>query len=282
MPDYINDIINHKLFISLLIILCLSGLRFLLIHLIKRKSNVLSDQQRRWIYRIKNVALAFILFTLVFIWWPELRQFALSIAAVAVAFVIASKELILCISGTVLRTASGNISIGDWVEVGDIRGEIIDQNVLATVLQEVNNNGNSYNYTGKTITLPNSVFLIEPIKNLNFMRRFVFHNFSIVTEPKVNVFDAKQMIMENIEKYSADFVELGARYHAFIVQRSGMDIPPPIPSVNISTTNLGKSVFSVTIFCPTQQAVEIEQKVTKDFLDFFYDRRASLTLQQEE
>jgi len=281
MPDYINDILNHKLFISLVIALSLSGLRLLVVRFIKRKSEVLIDQQRRWIYHTKNITLALILFAVIFIWWPELHQFALSIAAVAVAVVIASKELILCISGTVLRTASGNTSIGDWIEVGDIRGEIIDQNVLATVLQEVNNNGNSYAYTGKTITLPNSLFLVQPIKNLNFMRRFVFHSFDIITEPEVNTFEVKQMVLENIEKYSADFAELGARYHAFIVQRSGMDIPTPTPSVRIATTNIGKSIFSVTFFCPTQQAIELEQKVTEDFLSFFYVRKAALTQQEK-
>jgi len=273
MPDYITDILNHKLLVTLAIGLSLLGLKFAVVRLIKRKSEVLSDQQRRWIYHTKNITLALILFAIIFIWWPELRQFALSIAAVAVAFVIASKELILCISGTVLRTTTGDTSIGDWVEIGEMRGEIIDQNILSTVLQEVSRN---YDYTGKTITLPNSLFLAQPIRNLNFMRRFVFHSFDIVTNADINTFEAKALILENIAQYSAEFTELGVRYHSFIVQRSGMNIPPPSSSVRISTSNLGRNIFNVTLFCPTQQAVNLEQKITEDFLRFFYDKKRAL------
>jgi len=245
----------------------------MLVSMIRKKADIISEEQRRWISRAKNIILATILFTLFFLWWPELRQFALSIAAVAVAFVIASKELILCISGAVLRATSGSSSVGDWVEIGDTRGEVIDQNILSTVLQEIDKESCTFSYTGKTITLPNSIFLSHSVKNMNFMRRFVFHSFAIHTEPKVNVFEAKQLIMGKLHAYCEEFIELGTRYHSFIVQRSGMAIPSPEPSVTIRTTTLGKNIFSVTVFCPTPQAGEIEQKITQDFMQFYYEKR---------
>ena len=274
MPDYLADFFSHKLFISFIVVFTLLGLRVYLVRMIKKKSDVLSEDQRRWISRAKNGIFAVILFALIMLWWPELRQFALSIAAVAVAFVIASKELILCISGAVLRTTSGASSVGDWIEIGDTRGEVIDQNILSTVLQEIDKESSTFSYTGRTITLPNSAFLTHPVKNMNFMRRFVFHSFSIHTEPKVNVFEAKQIILDQLEAYCEEFIELGKRYHSFIVKRSGINIPSPEPSVKIGTTNLGKNSFSVTVFCPTPQATEIEQKITRDFMEFYYKRIA--------
>lgn len=274
MPGYLADFFSQKLFISFAIVFILLGLRFVLVRMIRHRSDVLSEDQRRWISWAKNGVFAIILLGLIMLWWPELRQFALSIAAVAVAFVIASKELILCISGAVLRTTSGASSVGDWIEIGDTRGEVIDQNILSTVLQEIDKESCTFSYTGKTITLPNSIFLSHPVKNMNFMRRFVFHSFSIHTEPKVNVFEAKQLILDKLNDYCEEFIELGKRYHSLIVKRSGMDIPSPEPSVKISTTTLGKNIFSVTVFCPTPQAFDIEQQITSDFLEFFYKRKA--------
>jgi len=55
----------------------------------------------------------------------------------------------------------------------------------------------------------------------------------------------------------------------------------PTPRVRITTTNIGKSVFSVTFFCPTQQAIELEQKVTEEFLSFFYARKTALSQQEK-
>jgi len=275
--EVLTNILSHKLVISAAIIAALLGVRFLFVRLIRQKSEVLSEEQRRRISRAKNGVFAIILFALITIWWPELRQFALSIAAVAVAFVIASKELILCFSGAVLRTTSRSATVGDWVEVGDIRGEVIDQNILSSVIQEIDKESSTYSYTGRTITLPNSVFLTQPVKNMNFMRRFVFHKFAIHTEPKVNVFEAKQLIMEKLQAYCEEFTELGKRYHSFIVQRSGMEIPTPEPSISVSTTTLGKNIFSVTVFCPTPQAAEIEQRIVGDFMEFYYKRKAELS-----
>jgi len=281
MPEFIVNFIGHNIFISFAVIACLLGLRTILLRLIRQKSDIIGEEQRRWISRSKNGILAVILFALIFLWWPELRQFALSIAAVAVAFVIASKELILCISGTVLRTTSGVSSVGDWVEIGDIRGEVVDQNILSTVLQEIDQDSCTFSYTGRTVTLPNSVFLSHPVKNMNFMRRFVFHSFAIHTEPKINVFEAKQLVLDKLNLYCEEFVELGKRYHSFIVQRSGMDIPSSEPSVKISTTTLGKNIFSVTVFCPTPQAFELEQKITEEFLNFYYERKNAVNKESE-
>ncbi len=277
MPDYLINIPNPKLVATLACIVLFLVIRVVGVRLIRRQSTVVSEQQRRWISHTKNGVFALLLLTLILIWWPELRQFGLSIAAVAVAFVIASKELFLCISGAVLRTTTGVTSIGDWIEISDIRGEVIEKNILSTVLQEVESKGNSYGYTGKTIVLPNSLFLSHTVMNMNFMRRFVFHSFSIVTRPNLNVFKAKSIILENLEKYCAEFRELGTRYHAFIVQLSGMELPPPAPSVRITTTELGKNVFTVTLFCPTQQAVCIEQEITSDFFAFYYEQTAPLS-----
>lgn len=268
--DYLLTAVDGKGSYSILIVTTLLLLRSVLLRYIKKHPEIVNEQQRRWVSHLKNAFFALIVLALIILWWEELREFGLSIAAVAVALIIALKELLLCISGAILRTASGATSIGDWIEIEGLRGEVIEHNIMSTVLQEVESEGNSYDYTGKTVVLPNSVFLSHNVKNMNFMRRFVFHSFSVVTQPNLNPFELKPLLLKKIEVYCAEFSELGARYHAFIVQLSGMEIPAPEPSVRITTTNLGKNVFTVTLFCPTQQAVCLEQAITRDFFSLYY------------
>lgn len=272
MTDSFLTLAGGKLSYSILIVTTLLLIRSVLLRYIKKHPKIVHEQQRRWISHLKNGIFTTVAVILLLFWWPELREFGLSIAAVAVALVIALKELLLCISGAILRTAGGNASIGDWIEIEDLRGEVIEKNIMSTVLQEVENKGNSYSYTGKTIVLPNSVFLSHTVKNMNFMRRFVFHSFSLVTQPTINVFEMKSKILDRIEFYSEEFHELGARYHAFIMQLSGIELPSPCPSVRVTTTNLGKNVFTVTLFCPTPKAVSLEQKITEEFFDLYYKK----------
>ncbi len=276
MHELLNISPGMKFLISLGIFAALFLTRVLVVRVIRKQSVVISEQQRRWISHSKNSLFALFLGMLVYLWWPELHQFGLSIAAVALAFVIASKELILCVSGALLRATAGATAIGDWIEIEEVRGEVIEKHLLSTVLHEIELQANSYDYTGKTIVLPNSIFLAHTVKNMNFMRRFVFHSFSIVTQPNVDPFELKPLLLKQIEKYCAEFSELGTRYHAFIVQLSGMEIPAPEPSVRVTTTNLAKNVFTVTLFCPTQQAVCLEQEITRDFFSLYYKMTASI------
>ncbi|MDH5300775.1 MAG: mechanosensitive ion channel family protein, partial [Gammaproteobacteria bacterium] len=143
---------------------------------IRNHQPLIDENQRRWISTTKNIAATIGFISVMMVWWPELKEFALSIAAVAVAMVIAAKELILCVSGTIFRTISRPYTIGDWIEIGNLRGEVIDQSPLSTTIQEIVNANDRYDYTGRTVVIPNSLLLNTPVKNMNFMRHYVFHS----------------------------------------------------------------------------------------------------------
>ncbi|HQU63602.1 MAG TPA: hypothetical protein PKY85_10690, partial [Nitrosomonas sp.] len=92
---YQND---YQLVRSGVLIAVMLSLRIALVHLIKRNRAILTEGRRHWITSVKNFSWLIIVFGLLAIWWPELKNFAFSIAAVTLALVIATKELILCFS----------------------------------------------------------------------------------------------------------------------------------------------------------------------------------------
>lgn len=257
---------------SCVLIAALLSLRILLIYLIKRNREVLTEGRRHSITRVKNFSWLIIVFGLLMIWWPELKNFAFSIAAVTVALVIATKELIVCFSGAMLRAGTGAFTIGDWIEVGANRGEVIDYNMFSTTLQELDRPPNDYSFSGKTIVIPNSLFLSEPIKNLNFSKRYVFHRFSIILDAYYDLADIQQWILHEIDQYSADFIEVARRYNAFIEKRTGIDIPGPEPRIMISTSELSRTIITVIVFCPTEKAAELERHITQGVLERIYRR----------
>ena len=55
-----------------------------------------------------------------------------------------------------------------------------------------------------------------------------------------------------------------------IENRTGVDIPSPEPSIRVATTDLARVVVTITVFCPTAQAVAVEQKITKDLFDLYF------------
>ncbi|MDN3652052.1 mechanosensitive ion channel family protein [Thalassotalea ponticola] len=274
--DYViqllSALITNKVFVSVVIVLLLQLLSQYIVRTIKRDNDFLDQKHRTWISRTKNIKAVIIAVLLISLWWGELQTFALSIAAVAVAIVIASKELILCLSGSILRATSNAFVIGDWIQVGDHSGEVTEHNMMSTVIHEVDMASNTYNYTGRTVTIPNSQFLTESVNNMNFMKRYVYHTFSIHTDTKLNPFELKEYIFARMDEYSEDFMEVARRYNAVIEKRLGVDLPGEEPYIRITTTEQGNFIFTIIIFCPTEQAVALEQRITQDFMHYRYQQ----------
>ena len=258
----LHDLLG-QLVVSVLVVVAILLLRAGLIREIRGKSEFLSDQQRRWISFTRNAAFTLLLLILAYLWADEIKNFALSVAAVTVALVLATKELLLCISGSVLRTSSGAFAIGDWIEVDGVRGEVTHHNAFATSVQEIEG-GHRYDYTGRTITIPNSIFLSKSITNLNFMRRYVFHRFSITVEADCDIFAVVDPLRQKAEEHCEGFMEVARRYNRIIETRAGLDIPSPEPRIEVDNTREGRNVLTITLFCPTAEALSIEQCLRRD------------------
>ncbi|WNC73169.1 mechanosensitive ion channel family protein [Thalassotalea psychrophila] len=275
MPEVLQQfsvLITNKIFLSVCVVIGMQFVSHQIVNFIRRGNDFLNERHRTWISRTKNMTVMIIAVMLLSLWWVELEKFALSIAAVAVAIVIASKELILCLSGSILRATSNAFVIGDWIRAGDNYGEVIEHNILSTVIQEIDFANNNYNYTGKTVTIPNSQFLTETVKNMNFMKRYVYHTFSITTDPTINAFAAREHIFTKMNEYSQDFLEIGRRYNNVIEKRLGVDLPGEEPYIRITTTEQGNFNFTIILFCPTEQAVSLEQRITQDYMEFRFQQ----------
>ncbi|MBJ4002432.1 mechanosensitive ion channel family protein, partial [Salmonella enterica subsp. enterica serovar Goldcoast] len=185
--------------------------------------------------------------------------------AIAVAIVVASKEIILCFTGSIQRASSRSFRVGDWIEVGKLCGEVIEHNMMATVIQEIDLHHGQYHYTGKTATLPNSMFFTYPVKNLNFMKRYVYHNFSVVVKDFVNLYPLLPILTDKIEEHCSYFADVAHRYNTMIEKHAGVDLPGAEPHIHISSHINGEQIVHVMIFCPTDKANHLEHLIRQDF-----------------
>ncbi|MGF1908700.1 mechanosensitive ion channel family protein [Vibrio kasasachensis] len=268
----IDFLLTHKAIFSIVIITIIAIIRRFTLSKIRGDVAFVTEDQRNWMSRTKNGSFGLIVLLLFILWQSEINEFALSLTAIAVAVVVASKEIILCFTGSIQRASSRSFRIGDWIEVGKLCGEVIEHNMMATVIQEIDLYHGQYHFTGKTATLPNSMFFTYPVKNLNFMKRFVYHDFSIVVRDFVNLYPMLPEMITKIEVHCLDFIEVARRYNSIIERHAGVDLPGSEPHIHINSTSTGEQVFHVMIFCPTDQASHIEQLIRQDFMVLYEER----------
>lgn len=254
--------------------------KFILIRLIKNKSSSEGIDKRLYINSVKNLINIIVIIAIFYIWHEELKDFALSVAAFVVAIVLATRELIQCVIGFIYLSSSTTFRIGDWIQVGNNTGEVTSTDWAKIALLEVD--PIAYGYTGKTVFIPNSQLMAQPIKNLNFMRRYINHSFSITKNDRnINPFSIKQALFEKANAYCQEFSDVAERYNQLIENRLDISLSGPEPSIEFSTTDIGKTRITISLFCPTEQAKSIEQKLTDDFYNLWLELVEPLKIKED-
>lgn len=267
---------------SLLFVVTLLFVRRLLIRRIWRDSEVLAKEQRSWIIRIKNGSAILLVVGLVLIWAPQLHTFALSITAFAVAVVVATKEMILCLMGAIMRVTSQPFKAGDWVSIDGVTGEVVDLDAFSFRLQEVDMKGKSYQFTGRTVIIPNGKIFSSNVENANFFKSFIFEDIKISVQfADIDPEAASVALAKITEKYFAPFRVEAQAFNRKIRRRAGIAIALAEPSYDLSTSDIGHYHFGVRVFVPTQAAASLRADVTRDFLAFIYKQRKAAQVKKE-
>ena len=88
---------------------------------------------------------------------------AFGVAGAGVAFAL--QEVIASVAGWVAISVGSFYSPGDRVQVGGIRGDVIDVSILRTTLMEVGEWVAADLYTGRIVRVANSFVFKEPVFN---------------------------------------------------------------------------------------------------------------------
>jgi len=263
--DLTELISNNKLIVTFTVFAIMFSVKHLIIKLISKKSQ---ESKRIKINLVNNIFTILVIISVFDFWSEEMQEFAFSIAAFVVAIVLATREFIQCIIGFIYILSSRPFRIGDWVQVGSNVGEVHSTDWAKLTLLEIDKD--SYQYTGKTLYLPNSQLITSIITNLNFHKRYAIHYFTIVRDDSINPFEFIDELYEKAYLYCKDFEDVAIRYNHLIENRLDIKIAGPNPHIQIATSELGDTQVFFTIFCPTENAMEIEQKLTADFMQLWF------------
>lgn len=231
---------NSDVLASACLLLGLLASRMIAGRALLRRDDITEKVARWWTANVRNVLILVAVVGLIMIWAPQLRTFALSLTAVAVAIVVATKELILCLSGAALRTFTRAFSVGDIIEVGATKGEVLDLNLLATQLREFESIDGSVVPTGRIVTLPYSLLFSSPAKVLPHSRASIEHAFTMTFEPDVNLFS-------RVHELRAIAVEALAKTVATEGNSSSSQVTAERCDIELGTSDIGKYRLRITL-----------------------------------
>lgn len=260
-------VINHPLPASLVLIGVLLVVRWIASAMITARRSDSPERRRSRLVMTRNALLLVFVFGLYLIWQPELKSFALSIIGIAVAMVIATKELILCVSGTVMIRLNGAFSVGDRIEVAGHRGDVIDMTLLATTIIETGPGQLTHQYTGRKVVLPNSLFVGSGFINETFTNEFVLHVFTVPVPISADWRALERCILAASQEACAPYLDEARAHLERLADIEALNIPPVEVKVSLQIPSPDQLNLVVRLPTPARSKGKIEQAIIRKAMD---------------
>ncbi len=256
---------------SVLMVMALLVLRGVLLNLyLRRHPHYSIEEKRRSLVLSRNLTLILTIFGLAVIWATQIQTLALSMFAVAAAIVVATKELIMCLSGSILRSVTKQYSVGDYIEVNGLRGRVVDINLLNTLMMQIGPNPLVGQLSGKTLSFPNSLLLNHSVRRDNILGDYVIHTVEIPVPIHLDSDVIVGRLKTVLEPLCQPYVPAIQR-HLENVQAEKLFITPAAqPRVTRVPHDDKVYLIIVRYASPVAKRLEIQQAVLDEFLRVQY------------
>ncbi len=241
----------------------------ILMKLLQRRVRVVSTtrievaRRRGNFVLVKNLVLFTAVILIATIWASKIAGAALSLAAVAGAILIVSKEFWLNLLGTAALTISRHYRVGDFIEIDGISGRVIDTDLLSTTLSEAQEGSQ---LTSRTAALPHSLLLTKPVRNLTATGEFVVNLLRIGVDPAEDLAAREQVLLEAALEVCNPWIAQADAHLQRIESRELMDLPSAEPRVIIQLNSAKEATLSLRYACRPNDKVKVEQKILRHYL----------------
>lgn len=254
-------------------------LNILIVRLIFRNSRLSAEARRRWVWTTRNALLAVFIVGIVLIWAPQLRTVAAVFIAFALAIVLATKELISCVTGAILRVSTNAYGIGDRIEIGSVRGNVVDHNLLTTTVLEIGPGQTTHQYTGRAMIVPNSLLLTTPVTNETYTKKYVLHVTRVPLKTSDDWQTAEKILLEAAWAHCGGYIEHAKKYMKDLEGRHWLDAPSVEPRVTIQLKDADRMDLLLRVPCSPEDTARFEQTILRHFLSHFqYQQLPSLLM----
>jgi small-conductance mechanosensitive channel len=276
MGDFINWLRNAlgsdqdwqwKLFLSVALILVILLLRKLALILAFRRYD---DIRIRYYWRKVSLYIAFILilFVAVRIWFVGFEALPTYLGLLSAGLAIALQTPITNLAGWAFIIWRRPFSVGDRIEIGQVKGDVIDQRVFMFTVMEVGNWVDADQSTGRVVHVPNGKVFTEPLANYSKGFQYIWDEVAVLVTFESNWRKAKEILSgivarnaEHLTRMAEEGVQKAAE--KFMIFYKNLS-----PTVYTSVRNSGV-LLTLRYLCQPRKRRGTQQAIWEDILEAF-------------
>ena len=244
----------------------LIGVALLASHLWARylsRGAISAEKRRLHLVWARNIIWFAALLVILSVWASTIAGFALSVAAVAGALLIVSKELVMCVHGYLYVTLVQPYKIGDVIEFNQLHGRVVDIDMFATTLVELDQTGQR---TGKVAEFPNGLLLTHSLINASPNGAYALHAIQIPIPERLSqdLDRLEAAALAAADRATAAWSEEAMNHFRKASEESFIELPSGRTKVSWDFSDPEHLVLVIRVACPVGQRAKVEQAVFRD------------------
>ena len=198
----INSHFQSKILYTLIAFAILLAVRFIILRFLLRQ---LKEVKERYFYAraVKITIGIFLAIAVVAIWFSAFGSIATFVGLISAGLTIALKDLIVNAAGWLFIMARRPFSIGDRVQIGEHKGDVIDIRIFQFTINEIGNWVDADQSTGRIIHIPNGTIFTVPQASFTQGFSHIWNEIGVLITFESNWEKAKALLEEIVTQHAA-------------------------------------------------------------------------------
>jgi small-conductance mechanosensitive channel len=213
----------------------------------------------------KNLLIVVSLMVVASIWATKIAGAALSLAAVAGAILLVSKEFLANALGSAMLAISRPYRVGDFIQMGATSGRVLESDLMVTTIAETLE---GHQLTGRTAVLPNSLFLTQPVRNLTATGEYMVNLLNVVVHPAEDLLSLEQALLRAAREVCTSWLQDADRHLEHMESIELIDLPSSQPRVLMQFHSAHEYTLTLRYTCRPNDRVKVEQDILRRYLRY--------------
>lgn len=263
----ISEVHQTKLLYSLLILVVFWIIRYAVLKIVWRLTE---DPKTRYTWkRTVSFTVGFLILVLIgAVWIDAISQFGAFLGLLTAGLAIALKDPLTNIAGWIFILTRKPFTLGDRIQIGEHKGDVIDIRLFQFTILEIGNWVNAEQSTGRIIHLPNGTIFSASQANYTAGFKYIWNEISVLVTFESQWELAKKIlskiIREHAESLSEDaqkkIIEASKKYMIFYRHLT--------PTVYTSVQESG-ILLTMRFMCDARKRRSTEHEIWEDILKEF-------------
>lgn len=235
-------------------------------------SVLLRDRDVQVQYRIRKTV-AYIIYPLAFIvigriWFAGFQDVSTYLGLLSAGLAIALHSPLVNLAGWAFILWRQPLKVGDRIQIGADRGDVIDQRIFMFSLMEIGNWVDSDQSTGRVIHIPNGKIFNEVLANYSQGFAYIWNEIPVLVTFESDWRKAKRLLNETAQRYGTALSESAAGKLKEAAKKYMIFYSKLTPAVYTTVKDCGV-MLTIRYLCEPRRRRGSEQEIWEDILDAF-------------